>query len=505
MSEFEKLGRKASSDPIQEKLRQNKASWNADMSSLIAKLIAFKRGLNGRGDAKAGLPPSSIKDPVPSEVGNYLNELANQYLSVVSGANSIIGEQAHYSTNRKKSQRQAALELELFVKQATWAGSRLWARITLRKLNRNIRILRFRMIKDGLELLKEFKKLEIDLAQKHTDSIPNGITQASLLAIHLQTYLEKYDELIEEATRAEGFAKAEKEDKLKSEEDIQTDETLKEAPGVAAPKILPKELQIIESPVEESHIEVPGEIFPNWEKFQKCWSEHEYMGQVVRNLINSPTMEPNKKTMRESYNTFEKVGATLFADSQNVQLSSKKLKSLFDTFFKQYDYLLNLAKEYLGKGNNFEELAKFTPLPTIASYLEFKSEKEELQKVATSTLQRWLMKQRLSFMADSQDRFILEAIEKSETTRKKLISIINLLENPESTLKQIDNEIVGFVNLTQNILAMILRLGKIHMTSGRRKQKGKDSYLTQVNKVELSQLENSIRDLFIHSQPLAQE
>lgn len=479
---IEKIARKPSSDPAQEKLRQDKDSWNEAVKSLISRLIAFKRGLNGRGDAKASLPPTNIKDPFPSEIGSYLNEVANEYIAVVNGAHSIIQEQAQYSQNRRKSQRVANLEFAL-IKQATWWGSRLWARVALRKLNRNLRVIRFRMIKDGLELLKEFKKLEVDLSQKNPDSIPNGITQANLLVIHLQSYLEKYDELIMESSRAEAFTSAEKGTSPEGQE--------------KSKDALPQELQtVVTAPEDDSA----------WGKFQNYWNEHEYIGQIVNALQNSPTMlDVNKTTMRSSYNEFENIGALLKADSKNPQLDQEKLDELFGAFFAQYDYLLTLAKNQIGNGNNFAQLSKLLPRTTIASYLKFKNNKKELQKIAASALERWLMKQRLSFMADSQDRFTLEAIENSETARKKLGSIIDLLESPTASLKQIDAEIVLFVGMTQKVLMMIHRLGKIHMTSGRRKSKNKDSYMSQVGKTELNQLEQMVKDLNEYAQPLVDE
>jgi len=69
MAEFVKNARKKSDDPVQEALRSHKDTWNHDASLLIAQLIAFKKGLNGRGEPKVGIPPGSIKDPMPHEVG----------------------------------------------------------------------------------------------------------------------------------------------------------------------------------------------------------------------------------------------------------------------------------------------------------------------------------------------------------------------------------------------------------------------------------------------------
>ena len=52
------IARKRSMDPAQEHLREQKDIWNKSTKALIAKMIAFKQALNGRGNVSAGLPPS---------------------------------------------------------------------------------------------------------------------------------------------------------------------------------------------------------------------------------------------------------------------------------------------------------------------------------------------------------------------------------------------------------------------------------------------------------------
>jgi len=100
------IARKKSSDPAQEQLRQHKQVWNDSASSLISKLIAFKRALNGRQDPKFNIPTSKIQDPLPHEVGDFLNKLTDEYSQLLNVADQIIEEQENYSQNRRKSQPQ---------------------------------------------------------------------------------------------------------------------------------------------------------------------------------------------------------------------------------------------------------------------------------------------------------------------------------------------------------------------------------------------------------------
>jgi hypothetical protein len=91
-------------DPRQMQLRRSKREWSDATSALIANIIAFKRGLNGRGDAKVGLPPSNIKEPLPGEIGSFLTQLTTEFQKVVADAEGIISEQEQYARTRRKRQ-----------------------------------------------------------------------------------------------------------------------------------------------------------------------------------------------------------------------------------------------------------------------------------------------------------------------------------------------------------------------------------------------------------------
>lgn len=101
---MEKVGK--STDPVQQTLRDHKKNWNLAVKEFIKRVIAFKRTLNGRGDTNYSLPPSTIKDPLPSEVGSFMNQLANDFELIVSEATKIQQEQDSYSKNRKKSKKE---------------------------------------------------------------------------------------------------------------------------------------------------------------------------------------------------------------------------------------------------------------------------------------------------------------------------------------------------------------------------------------------------------------
>ena len=68
-----------SKDVVQQKIRDDKSSWNHDVSHFISKMIAFKRGINGRGDTKYNLPISKIQDSFVASIPQTLSQLTAEY------------------------------------------------------------------------------------------------------------------------------------------------------------------------------------------------------------------------------------------------------------------------------------------------------------------------------------------------------------------------------------------------------------------------------------------
>lgn len=99
---MEITARKKSNDPVQEALRSHKDKWNLAAKEFINRVIAFKRALNGRGDAHYSLPPNNIKDAFPEQISSFLNTLSSNYEQLIAEALRIEQEQAAYSQNRKK-------------------------------------------------------------------------------------------------------------------------------------------------------------------------------------------------------------------------------------------------------------------------------------------------------------------------------------------------------------------------------------------------------------------
>ena len=96
-----------SSDPQQQALRDHKKQFNTATKEFIKRLIALKKGINGRGDNTYGIPISRIQDPLPQEVFTMLQEISSNFEQLVNEAQQIAQEQAYYSEHRRKPQPKA--------------------------------------------------------------------------------------------------------------------------------------------------------------------------------------------------------------------------------------------------------------------------------------------------------------------------------------------------------------------------------------------------------------
>lgn len=98
-----KVARKPSTDPVQEKLRNNKALWNKEISVFINDLIHLKKTMNGW-PSKFYQEKSFIKEPIPADPVSILGVLTGDFQEIAQKGNSIVQEQLDYSKNRRKKQ-----------------------------------------------------------------------------------------------------------------------------------------------------------------------------------------------------------------------------------------------------------------------------------------------------------------------------------------------------------------------------------------------------------------
>jgi hypothetical protein len=220
-----KEARKPSMDPQQEKLRQNKAVWNKDVSALVNDLIHFKKMMNGW-PSKFFKERSRITSPIPADPATIIGSLANDFQEISNRGTSLIQEQAEYAKTRRQRQpkqlnlplqqpqkpgepapaaappapdltKQLSLGLNASAsqialtklassfeskysleKEASNPFSRFIARILTPRMGfgegARIRRLRRTMLDNCLKAYKDLKKLHKEIVRSSTASIPNS-------------------------------------------------------------------------------------------------------------------------------------------------------------------------------------------------------------------------------------------------------------------------------------------------------------------------------------------
>lgn len=100
---IEKTARKPSADPAQEKLRQNKAAWNKEVSRLVNDIIHLKKMMNGW-PSKFFKERSRITEPIPADPATIIGSLANDFQELAQRGQGIVQEQLNYSKTRRQKQ-----------------------------------------------------------------------------------------------------------------------------------------------------------------------------------------------------------------------------------------------------------------------------------------------------------------------------------------------------------------------------------------------------------------
>lgn len=232
---MDKFARKPSSDPAQEKLRQNKAVWNKEVSAFINDLINLKKMMNGW-PSKFHMEKSFIKDPIPADPSSILGVLASDFQDLAQRGNTIIEQQLEYSKNRKQKQPKqvagpapspssppsltqqlvASSEYQLVAEgsnpltrfystlKGPWFGGSPEARARKYRLS---------MLKSATTLEKELKRLEATILGSSGESI--------FVAGRLLLQIESHLKFMNNALAAFGFEKSKPEGSKTSDASLQ--------------------------------------------------------------------------------------------------------------------------------------------------------------------------------------------------------------------------------------------------------------------------------------------
>ena len=100
--------RKTYRDPALNKLVQEKATWNKQVSALINDLIHFKKSMNGW-PSKYYKERTRMTQPVPVDLSGILSQIAGEFQEIASRGNGILQEQADFSKAHLKRHTEKTL------------------------------------------------------------------------------------------------------------------------------------------------------------------------------------------------------------------------------------------------------------------------------------------------------------------------------------------------------------------------------------------------------------
>jgi hypothetical protein len=471
-----KVARKTSNDPVQEKLRSSKDVWNKErVKPFIHSLIEVKKAINGRGSQSLGIAPSNIKDQLPEQIGSILNELASSFSTIVSDANHIIDAQKYYSEHRRKPQPKQPLAVTTdfqpeLIANASWAGSRMWARVSLlKKIDRTNRRLRLEMLNSGAEISKALKGFEFDILNyKNEDSIADAIQKLSNIcnlgfsSVFLSIY-DKYHLLINNTA---GIVP----DKNVNKPSEKPAETIKPPIYVQTEQAKPDKKRSIKEepkPIEQAKPSNNPSII---DRFKEVYDQLTSI-EIVINTISNTDESLEKAAKLQSMRSDLMHDAFVFSDLINRSDHGKsqiELEKLGQDIIEIYNQLLVAAVETFGPAKDFDELAqKIGKKMKISEYLEIIENQERIKKIANKAISKWLNRNWLSINSSNIDMVRLNMAETSTKVRKELNSLMDYLEDRDADLEKISKKLSDTCVILSDLTEQAVSLSKNQILAGK--------------------------------------
>lgn len=489
MSDLLKIGRKKAINPEQEKIREEKDSWNGEVSDYISALISLKKGVNGRGDKNTGLPPSKITEVMPDQISSYLSETSSRSHRIFELANRIIRDQNEYATHRTSSKQANALESfeknliasELIEKnsnvsidnievQGSWWGSRWWAKnIGFRKLQENEKIVRRHILESCSNHKDQLKKFENFIVDTNNPvSIPMSSSILTSLLFTMATDLLPTFFLLRKI-------------QLGEEKNIPNSDFINET--VSDLKNKSKTL-----PESELTDEISNQI-------NKLEENLPSIGVIVGFIKSKISSEEKLKILNDTYDEFSKKAQTLIQLNKKTDYDSSVLKTI-KKLIKEVDsaeFILNsIFEEILGKEISYEGYLKKINVSKSA-FLEVEKDLFFVKKAANNAISRWYGKKILKVKKNPTAEIRLSIVEKSLQTRESLNSFMNRIELNDSEPAELGKKLLYVINDIVSLSDKIEQLCKIYVSEIRREVKPKDipSVLREIKQIDFKRMRES--------------
>jgi hypothetical protein len=421
---MDKLARKPSQDPVQEKLRQDKANWNKNMSLFINETIHFKKLMNGAPNSFFK-QKSKITEPIPANPTTILTSLISDFQALSQQANAIIDEQLSYAKNHRPKQPKDKLpttppandlskQLAAFeekydlVAQGSNPFSRLKTRLFTRTRGvseqKRINRMRLDMLESCNRARKALNKLQVEVVRSNKESIVNShklmqqvwndwaivARSFSMLKNTMKLTVDKNTELPNEDTFTE-------------KKETLPDQVPDEAPHG------------LDTPTDNS--------------------------SQIKNIITDYTsnfkgLDPVSKRVLEAAIT-----NYLKAPREEKAINGELLIS-------QYTNLLNQFN-----ASSLSQVVSQNKTPIEPT--EQPANETQLEATAQKFLKKWLGKKRHQYLSQNSSSYRLEVFEIAKQTREDLNTIMDVLEK-KMDIEQLEPLVAG-INKEITNMRMILR------------------------------------------------
>jgi len=398
-----------------DRLLASKKAWKESVSLLIAKLIAFKRGLNGRGDEDANLPRVDLKDPFPVEFNTYLSSIVDDYSKVVKGADFIINLQGDFSRTRRRGRREmreqglsraaSGPDPSPLTAEASWWGSRAWARLALYGLDKNTRQTRVKMLKFVADRLNDLREIEHLLVSKDdAKAISNMLNFANHFSGTLLFRLKQLEDAPISPASPVGPPGAPKLPAVSDNvEPVINPENIKPGPSIVGGKPpVPLDISAIKEDV------------------------HGPMATMLAKARNADILSADKISIETNYTKLIKA---LSEESPNTNVIVNLYNVLKGLFVKHNE---KISQAY--------------------------TETEELRKAAHNAVTRWLRRKRMGLFPSKADEMRDIIVDDIHDLYRHLNTLMNNIENIKSTTADVAESVWNSAAITQAILG---RMGNL--------------------------------------------
>lgn len=404
-------------DPTKkDRLVASKKSWNETVKLLIAKLIAFKRGINGKGDDDAMLPEIDLKDPFPVEFHTYLASIVDDYSKVVQGADFVMNLQDDFSVTRRKSRKESgAGELrevaasidnqDRLEAQASWVGSRAWAWFALHRLGKDVRRVRLRMLNIVRKSVHALNTIEYNFTSSSPGSDVMAIVGLTkFINLYIGGYLPRLEQL-----------------KQIDEKGLEESET----PQLEAPKAEPVTEPGTEDIGEDIVSGAPPDAGPDIDNLKA----QVHAGLKVRNdAIQNSSYPPKEKAQLDTL--YKRLSAG--KGSPLTPASDKDWLDVYELFIKH----LTAAE---GQVTNAQ------------------TEQEEYRKIAQNTIQRWFSRKMLEWNPSKTDELKMQISDQILATVSKFKELMDDIESLERSTPDLEAK-------TAEVSALLKSVGEFTIT-----------------------------------------